>query len=186
MTNQLPSNIFLCGFMGAGKSTLGRALASTTRSAFRDLDSFIVSREGRTIPRIFDEEGEKGFRRIEQKALVDTIENFEGVVALGGGSLQNAELTQRVKNEGLLIFIDTPFSVIFQRITADKSRPLLLDENGNMKSIQQLKQELKSLYRKRRETYAQAELTINPAAYPSVEKAVHHLIKLVNKHDSQY
>lgn len=178
-----PDRLFVCGFMGAGKSTLGKALAGRLDVPYRDLDAFIEDQQRKTIPEIFEEQGEPGFRAAEKAALLETIRTFEGVVSLGGGSLQNQHMTDYIKNNGLLIFIDTPFSVIFQRITKDKSRPLLLDEKGEIKPQEQLEQELKLLYNQRKKLYGQAVISLNPVNYNTAEEAVEQLIKKIRYHD---
>ena len=78
--------IFLIGFMGSGKSTMGRALASELKLNFIDLDTFLEEKYFRTIPQIFAEEGEDGFRRKERKILEEVSAFDDVVVATGGGA----------------------------------------------------------------------------------------------------
>lgn len=185
-TNKLPRKLFLCGFMGAGKSTIGKELAVSFSVPFRDLDAAIVDRAGRDIPSIFNEEGEEAFRSYERSCLLEQVRHFEGVLALGGGSLQNQQIVDHLKINGLLIFIDTSISVILDRISKDTNRPLLVDERGRVKSEEILKKELTERYEKRLPYYRQAEITIQTEHYPSLEESVNALKKMIKQHVSNH
>src|SRR5438270_3686000 len=85
----LPSAVSIVGFMGAGKTTVGQTLAAKLGWRFVDLDDLIVTRDGRTIPQIFQQSGEKAFRDLEQQLLRETIGSFRAggsVLSLGGGA----------------------------------------------------------------------------------------------------
>ncbi len=115
--------IFLCGFMGCGKSTVGKILSKKTGRNFIDLDTYIEEQEKLDIPKIFEQKGEEYFRKIESEALA----NFGGtcgVIATGGGALLTKENGNIAKNAGVVIFIDTPFSICYDRIKGDKNRPI--------------------------------------------------------------
>lgn len=186
MIKNLPDRIFLCGFMGAGKSTLGEELAKKLSLSFLDLDTSIAREAGKSIPEIFDTEGEEAFRSLEMKLLLDVIRNYKGVVALGGGSLQNQHLLDHLKVNGLLIFIETPFSVILERIGNDKNRPLLLREDGSLKEKDILHKELKTLYDRRLPYYEQAELKLKCDGEQTTDELVATLIKKIGYHVSHY
>ncbi|MDX1585898.1 MAG: shikimate kinase [Balneolaceae bacterium] len=126
MISKLPDRIFICGFMGAGKSTVGRKLAERLERTFLDLDDYIEHKADKSIPEIFEEGGEKAFRKIERRCILEIIRTFEGIVALGGGSLHNQHMLDHIKLNGLLVFIETPISVILSRIEEDANRPFLL------------------------------------------------------------
>lgn len=182
--NNLPKLIFLCGFMGAGKSTIGEELSRQLDRPFRDLDNIIVEQTGRSISRIFEREGEEYFRSLERKYLLDAIRNYEGILSLGGGTLHNQHLVDHVKINGLLIFIETPFSVIFNRITKDTDRPLLLNEDGTMKDRDVLEKELTDLYNQRLKYYEQSEITIQPDTSASAEENTAALVRKIRNHVS--
>lgn len=186
MIKNLPDRIFLSGFMGAGKSAIGKVLSERLEISFLDLDDYIEEEAGKEIPRIFNENGESTFREIERKCLLEVIKKFEGVVALGGGSLQNQHMVDHIKLNGLLIFIDTPFSIIFNRISRDSNRPLLLNEEGSVKEKEILKKELSALYEQRLPYYQQAELRISNSKQQTVESMVDSLIKKIKYHVSHY
>ena len=184
--SNLPERIFLCGFMGAGKSVIGRTLAEQLEVSFLDLDDKIEEQTGQAISEIFEESGESAFRVAERRALLEVIRKFEGVVSLGGGSLQNQYMVDHVKLNGLLIFIETPISVILDRISQDENRPLLLDEQGNPKSEEQLKKELTALYEERLPLYEQAVIRIKNDGKKSVTDSVKKLLKKIRNHVEYY
>lgn len=174
--------IFLCGFMGAGKTTIGQKLAAELGRPFLDLDDRIVEKAGKPIPDIFEASGEGRFRAIERSALLEVARQFNGVVALGGGSLQNQHLLDHLKRNGLLIFIEAPIPVIIDRISQDANRPLLLDEQGEPKDRDTLKKELKMLYEDRLPLYEQAMITLNIKAGESADQQVKTLINKIRNY----
>lgn len=180
MINNLPERIFLCGFMGAGKSTLGRQLAQRLKMDFLDLDEIIEQESGQSIPEIFEQEGEETFRKQERSAILSITQSKKGVIALGGGSLQNQHVVDHLKLNGLLIFIDTPFSVIFERIAEDSGRPLLTDEQGELKSEELLRRQLQVLYEKRLPFYRQAVITVD--ASRNLNEVMDQLIRKIENH----
>jgi shikimate kinase len=122
--------LVLTGFMGAGKSTIGRLLASRLDWEFLDLDNHLESRTGATIPELFSLHGEAHFRRLESTALASALGRSRAVIALGGGTPE--DLTNRLLIEQtpstLAVFLDAPFSTLFDRCMLQEiSRPVLAD-----------------------------------------------------------
>jgi len=122
--------IVLTGFMGAGKSTIGRILATRIGWAFLDVDTHLENRTGATIPQLFERHGEARFRRLESSALASALASNYTVLALGGGAPE--ELTNRLLIEQtpatLTIFLDAPFPTLFDRcMLQDIARPVLED-----------------------------------------------------------
>lgn len=185
MSSNLPDILFLCGFMGAGKSTIGQKLSDELEVPFMDLDDRIEERADQTIPEIFEESGEGNFRVIERRALLDLADEYEGVVALGGGSLQNQQMLDHLKLKGLLIFIETPISVILDRISGDENRPLLMDDVGQPKDRESLAEELETLYKDRRPLYEQAAISLKDDGSTSPEELVETLLKKIRNHVQQ-
>jgi shikimate kinase len=109
--------IVLTGFMGAGKTTVGRLLAEALGWEFLDLDAHLESRAGTTIPEIFAQKGERHFRRLESSALANALGRHHTVLALGGGAPE--ELTNRLLLEQtpgtLTVFLNAPFPTLFDR-----------------------------------------------------------------------
>ncbi len=130
-------NIILIGPMGSGKSTIGNIIARRLHREFQDSDHFIEARTGVDIARIFDVEGEQGFRDRESNALNELLETSDRVIATGGGSILREKNRQLLTQKGYIIFLDTSVNQQMQRLRRDKKRPLLQTENptGRLKDM---------------------------------------------------
>ncbi|WP_158943226.1 shikimate kinase [Granulicella sp. S190] len=125
--------IVLTGFMGAGKSTIGRLLAARLGWNFLDLDTHLEARTNATIPQLFEQHGEARFRRLESTALASALGYSNIVLALGGGTPE--DLTNRLLLEQtpatFTIFLDAPFPTLFDRcMLQDIARPVLTDPDA--------------------------------------------------------
>ncbi len=136
------SSVYLCGFMGCGKSHIGRQLASALGRQFVDLDRYIINTEQMTIPFIFEKFGEPHFRRLEAKYIRELSE--DKVVATGGGALINDETAEYARKSGLTVYINTSFDICYNRIKDDTNRPLVVSNT---------KQQLEELYNTRAAIY---------------------------------
>lgn len=134
--------VYLCGFMGSGKSHIGRMLSRSIRAEFVDLDRRIVEGEGMTIPEIFDKYGEPYFRRLEAKYILGF--DKDTVVATGGGAMLNDETAARARENGTVYFLNVSFDTCYERIKDDTNRPLVQ---------QNTREQLKQLYDKRLPIY---------------------------------
>lgn len=139
------SNIVLCGFMGSGKTTIGRKLSRALGCSFIDADYYLENREQRTISSIFDEFGEERFRDIETDCARELSQKTDCVIALGGGAVLRPENVELYKKNGILIHLDTPFYRIVQNLSRDTSRPLLRGDKE--KQTRMLYQQRKEIYR---------------------------------------
>lgn len=149
--------ISLVGFMGAGKTTVGRALAAKLGWDFVDLDDLIQARDGRTIPEIFKSSGELAFRDLESRLLQELICSSRAnasVLSLGGGAfIDNTNQQLLRENEIPAVFLDAPAEDLFRRCQQpDVDRPLLRDRNG-----------FSALYDRRRPAYMNAAFCIQTA-----------------------
>ncbi|HET8864799.1 MAG TPA: shikimate kinase [Gracilimonas sp.] len=178
----MEESIFICGFMASGKSTLGKALAGELNFEFVDLDQLIEKREEKSIRQIFREKGEAYFREKEWEYLLDLTRNFKGVVALGGGALQNQRIIDHLKVHGLLLFLDTPMEVIVERVYNSEERPILFNESGKIKSKETLFTELKTLYSEREEFYKQAQITIKTPLFTTVQEMAEAAKAKITRH----
>ena len=128
--------VVIVGFMGCGKTTVAQALARRLACEMIDLDSFITNREGRSPAEIIQEDGEAAFRMIETHALQHALEqNGARVIALGGGAwIIEANRALVEKYDCLSVWLDAPFELCWQRITASgTNRPLAPDWEGARK-----------------------------------------------------
>lgn len=137
--------IVLVGMMGAGKTTIGRELARRLGRRFTDSDHEIIERTGVPIPTIFDVEGEAGFRRRESQVIDELTQADDLVLATGGGVVLAAENREVLRSRALVIYLDVPAGVLWERTRHDRNRPLLQVENP--------RQRLETLYRERDPLY---------------------------------
>jgi shikimate kinase len=140
------NNIFLVGPMGAGKTTIGRHLATLLHRRFVDVDHEIEKRTGVTIPVIFEIEGEAGFRRRES-TLVDELSRDEGIVlATGGGAVLMEENRRVLKERGTVVYLQADIETLVERTRRDRNRPLLQTEDPRGK-IEELLRQREPIYR---------------------------------------
>jgi shikimate kinase len=115
----------LIGMPGAGKSSVGRALAKRVGVRFRDSDDLVVEATGRSVTELFAE-SEQTFRAAETAAILDALDAFEGVLALGGGSLLSATVRQSLGESGApVVLLRTGLTTLAQRVGSGAGRPLL-------------------------------------------------------------
>ncbi len=150
MSRKAPKLIYLLGFMGSGKSSVGALLAQELGWPFIDLDSAIESGQGATVREIFEQSGEPFFRGLEQAALAEVSKKEPAVIALGGGTYaQKPNLDFIRKTGGVTIWLDSPIEELWQRCATMDNRPLFQDREGFAR-----------LYRQRQAYYRQAKFRI--------------------------
>ena len=124
-SHNIPSNVFLVGLMGAGKSTVGRILARRLGKRFVDTDHEIEKRNGVTIPVIFEIEGEEGFRKREQEVLTDLAQEPDLVLSTGGGIVLRPDNRAVLREQGFVVYLSARPELLAERTRHDRSRPLL-------------------------------------------------------------
>lgn len=132
-------NIVLTGFMGTGKTTVGRLLAKKTGRRFIDTDMAICDRENRSVADIFAAGGEEYFRKVEKQVIADICRLSNCVIATGGGVVLNSENIENLRRNGVIINLKANAETIIRRTSSDSSRPLL-----NRKNEQQVRELLES------------------------------------------
>lgn len=167
MSRKSSKLIYLLGFMGSGKSSVGALLAQELGWPFVDLDAAIESGQGATVREIFEQSGEPFFRVLEQVALAEVSKKEPAVIALGGGTYaQKPNLEFIRKTGGVTIWLDSPIEELWQRCTAMDNRPLFRDRES-----------FAHLYRQRRAYYRQAKFRIyTEGRHP--EEVVRQILRL--------
>ena len=147
--------VFLAGFMGVGKTQVGRILARQLGRCFLDTDRMVEHRAGKTIAEIFTDEGEAHFRQLERDCVLETCQRPDSVVALGGGAITRADNVEAVRCAGVLVCLKADVDTIFARVRRRTNRPLLagLDPQAQRAKIE-------SLLRERAPFYDQAHIEL--------------------------
>ena len=165
------NNILLVGFMGAGKTTIGKLLAKSMGFSFIDTDKEIEKEEGISVAQIFENKGEEYFRELESNFIANIYQN-KYIIATGGGMPCHKDNMRKLKKLGTVLFINTSYDSITERLKINqKSRPLIksgLDDEN---------EELHSLFIKRQKIYMSSDKVVAGDRNPSfiVEEILHIL-----------
>jgi shikimate kinase len=164
--------IFLTGFMGAGKTTVGQRLAALLALPFVDLDQEIEQRAGATVREIVEEQGEPAFRRLEVEGLQAVVIRDDVVIATGGGTLTSEIGARLVREAGLTVWLNPSFATIVERIgvLGKIDRPLFRAET-----------QVLALYQARLPVYRKADLTVDVAAGESPEEVAARIALLLRE-----
>jgi len=172
--------IYLTGFMGSGKSTIGPILANVLGWDFFDLDKLIEQELNDSVSSIFETRGEQFFRE-KETAVLKGLENRENLVlALGGGTLSTKENLDLVKKNGVSIYLKSSPDEIFRRLKFKTDRPLLKSESGMPLSAAETKGKISELLNKRESTYLQSDI-IYAIDNLSVGNTVDELVKILKR-----
>ncbi len=160
MTAGRRSAIVLIGFMGAGKTTVGRALAQRLNWLFEDLDDRIVEREGRSVTEIFRNSGEPAFREAEHAALRGLLSELHAgaakVIALGGGAFAQKRNSALLKAAGIpIVFLDAAVETLWKRCCQHA------EQTGAQRPLLQNMDQFRELYESRRKAYSRASVRIS-------------------------
>jgi shikimate kinase len=147
--------IVLVGFMGAGKSSVGRILARRLGRCFVETDDMITAREGRAIPEIFADKGEAYFRRLEEEAVGLLALKTGDIIATGGGLPCREGRPAALRSLGTVVWLSGDFGTLYERAQRSGERPMLAGRS---------REEAEKLYRAREPFYRQADLTVDTTA----------------------
>jgi shikimate kinase len=158
------TRLIFCGFMGAGKSKLGRLCATNMALDFYDLDQVIAKKAGKSIPEIFDSEGEAAFRDLEARCLDEMLLTDHRILSLGGGAIRSVEHAEALKVNDVLVWIDPAFELLLERIIGDARRPMVGTDPDHARRT------LTDLYDRRMPIYDRAQIRFRPQAtwFPQV------------------
>lgn len=160
-------NVILTGFMGTGKSSVGRLLADRLGFRYRDLDALIVEEEGISINEIFARHGELRFRALETEAVRRMAQEERCVVSTGGGAVISPENRRLLREAGVVVNLTASVDEVCRRLREDTDRPLLKDDRSG--------ERIAAMMAEREQFYADAELRIDTTG-KSVEDVVAEII----------
>lgn len=174
MPPKTPSNIILIGFMGSGKTTVGRTLAEKLRFKFVDTDDEIVRRAGKPITAIFADSGEEAFRDLETATLKALASRSRSIISTGGGIILRPENRSVLKNLGFTVWLSADEDTIFERVSKNRARPLVQTEDPR-KTIHDLLTARLPLYKEASHlTIDTSDLDSEEIAFGIKESALHH------------
>lgn len=172
--------IYLTGFMCSGKSTVGSILANTLGWDFFDLDELIVKKEGKSVIDIFSERGEAYFREVESETLLNVSSKQNLIIALGGGTIVSEKNRDIMKDTGILIYLDTSPTVIYQRLKHKTDRPLFRKPDDSPLSKKEALTKISTMLEERDPYYSEADLAFQCDGL-SVGEIVDRLAQIIEK-----
>lgn len=165
--------LYFTGFMGAGKTTVGRALAEQLGVTMIDTDRYIEEKVGKSIKQIFAEEGEAVFRRYEREFL-RTLPSDKRIVTTGGGMVIQPENREWMKQTGTVIYLHCEFEEIMRRLAEDDTRPLLSSQRENFRR----------LWEERLPYYSEADIVIDTTGR-RVDDIVQEIMEWIKKPENR-
>ena len=170
----LNKNVVLIGHMGSGKSSIGKSLAKKLHLKFIDSDEEIEVIAGMKISKIFELKGEEYFRLLEKKTIMKILNNENSIIAIGGGAFEHASLRNYILKKCSCIWLKCNINVLVNRCSLKMNRPLLKGKN--------IRQELISLDKVRRNNYARAHYSLNVSNKKKFQ-IVKHLSDIIKDYD---
>lgn len=177
----MSSTVFLIGYMGSGKTTLGEAVATATGCSFMDLDDYIERTAGMTIREIFDTKGEPAFREMEREAMLTLADSGIDLVACGGGTPCHGDNMELLNRYGLTVYLKAPHSSLLSRLKEGRAkRPLIARlSDGELSDF------ITAQLTAREPYYSQACVSFDSSrleSVPQVEESVKEFLEVVSHH----
>jgi len=167
----MKTSIALIGFMGTGKTAVGKALAERLDKEFVELDSLIEQKAGKTIPEIFNQDGEVAFRELEIGVTKEVAERKNTVIACGGGVVLNEINIERLRKECIIVYLTASPRVILKRTLSNENERPLLEVSNKAQRIQELLRFRKPFYERAADIKIDtSKLNINSAAAQIIKK----------------
>ena len=180
--SNVEKRIYLTGFMGSGKSTIGPILANVLGYAFVDLDETIAERAGKPIARIFAEDGEASFRALETRLLRETAAREHMIYALGGGALAAEANLHWALAHGTVVYLRVSLDQLIRRLRRGRvTRPLLLDASGQPLAVAALREKIQAMMDRRAPFYERAHVVID-IGNQRVGITVDEVVKALRRH----
>lgn len=173
----MKTSIALIGFMGTGKTAVGRALAEKLGKEFVELDALIERKAGRTIPEIFQQGGEIAFRELEIEVTKEAAERKNAVIACGGGIVLNKINIDRLKKESVIVYLTASPEVILKRTSTDENERPLLKTTDATSTVRELLRFRKPFYERA------ADVSID-TSIPDISSVVEQILRKVKAHES--
>lgn len=178
----IPTRIYLTGFMGSGKTTIGPLLAERIGYDFFDLDKAIEKVAGKTVQEIFTSDGEEAFRRLEALKLRAVSRRAREVISMGGGAVTSADNLYFAKTNGTVIYLRVEPKVLAERLAESASRrPLLQDGRGAPLAGDALLRRIEEMLEKRERFYEQSDITLDIGSH-SVDEVVDMAVEALKRH----
>ena len=172
LRRRLDKPVVLVGLMGAGKSTVGRRVATLLDCPFTDADEAVEEAAQRTIAEIFAAHGEAYFRAGERRVIARLMDEESGVIATGGGAFCDTETRNLILEQGIAVWLDCDVETLVERTSRRNTRPLL--KNGDPQEI------LGKLHEERAPLYSMAPIRVSGANRPHLETA-HLILEAIDK-----
>ncbi|MFC1987844.1 shikimate kinase [Chloroflexota bacterium] len=167
------TNIALIGFMGTGKTAVGQLLAKKLDKKFIEMDTLIEQKAGKTIPEIFQQDGEIAFRELEIELTKEIADERNAVIACGGGLVLNKINVDRLRENAIIVYLTASPRVILKRVSAEEGqRPLLEVEDPTLNVLEMLRFRKPSYERAADVTINTSKLDINSVAEQITEKLI--------------
>lgn len=157
---QKKSLVYLAGFMGSGKSTIGPILANTLGFEFVDIDKLVEKKAAKRIIDIFTTDGEQAFRSLEHASLREIATRSHSVVSLGGGTIADEENFRLIHGSGIIVYLKLSPEEILHRVHHRTDRPLLTGAGGERLPVEEIEKRVQDLLARREQFYARADVVI--------------------------